>query len=102
MNYLSVETFTIQFAAIQYETCELHIIWGNTAVQVPISTNVKPRLRAQIEKELNADKVNPSVYQIAANFYFEWDKDLTKALANAEKATVDATPNGYWLFLLRS
>ena len=97
----SIESFTIQFADIQPETCGLHIMWGNTSVLVPISTNVKTRLRAQIEKELSADKVNPAIYQIAANFYFEWDKDLTKALANAKKAT-QATPNGFWLFLLEA
>lgn len=97
----AVETFTMQFTAIQAETCELHIKWGNTAVHVPISTNVKSRLAAQIEKELNADKVNPAIYQTAANFYFEWDKDLNKALANAKKATA-ATPNGFWLFLLQA
>jgi len=97
----SAETLTLQFAAIQPETCELQIIWGTTIVQVPISTNVKSRLKAQIEKELSADKVNTANYQIAANFYFEWDKDLTKALANAKKAT-EATPNGFWLFLLKA
>jgi hypothetical protein len=95
------ESFTMQLATIQPETCELSIMWGNTAVQVPISTNVKPRLKAQIEKELSADKVNPAIYQTAANFYFEWDKDLSKALANAKKAT-EATPNGFWLFLLKA
>ncbi len=97
----AVESFSLQFEAIQPETCELLITWGNTTVKVPISTNVKPRLRAQIEKELSADKVNPAIYQTAANFYFEWDKDLSKALLNAKKAT-EATPNGFWLFLLRA
>jgi len=97
----TVETFTLQLASIQPETCELHIMWGNTSVMVPISTNVKPRLKAQIEKELNADKVNPAMYQLAANFYFEWEKDLNKALSNAKKAT-EATPNGFWLFLLQA
>ena len=97
----AVESFSLQFEAIQPETCELLITWGNTTVKVPISTNVKPRLRAQIEKELSADKVNPAIYQTAANFYYEWDKDLSKALLNAKKAT-EATPNGCWLFLLRA
>ncbi|MBY0480372.1 MAG: DUF2911 domain-containing protein [Chitinophagaceae bacterium] len=96
-----VETFTMQFAAIQAETCEIHIMWGNTAVAIPVSTNVKSRLKAQIEKELAADKVNPAIYQMAANFYFEWDKDLNKALDNVKKATT-ATPNGFWLFLLEA
>jgi hypothetical protein len=97
----SVESFTMQFAAIQNESCELHIMWGNTAVRVPISTNIVSRLKAQIEKELAADKVNPAMYQTAANFYFEMSKDLNKALTNAKKATV-ATPNGFWLFLLEA
>ena len=97
----AVESISLQFEAIQPETCELLITWGNTTVKVPISTNVKPRLRAQIEKELSADKVNPAIYQTAANFYYEWDKDLSKALLNAKKAT-EATPNGFWLFLLRA
>lgn len=100
-NATSVETLTLQFVAIQPETCELQINWGTTAVQVPISTNVKSRLKAQIEKELSADKVNPANYQIAANFYLDWDKDLTKALSNVKKAT-EASPNGFWLFLLKA
>lgn len=97
----TVETFTMQFAAIQPETCELHIMWGTTAVAIPVSTNVKSRLKAQIEKELSADKVNSAMYQMAATFYFEWDQDLNKALENAKKATA-ATPNGFWLFLLEA
>lgn len=96
-----IESFTMQFAAIQAETCELHMMWGNTVVRVPISTNVKTRLKAQIEKALDADKVNPAIYQTAANFFFEMDKDLNKALANAKKAT-EATPNAFWLFLLKA
>jgi hypothetical protein len=95
------ETLTMQLGAIQAETCELHIMWGSTVVRVPISTNVKSRLKAQIEKALDADKVNPALYQTAANFYYEMDKDLTKALANAKKATA-ATPNAFWLFLLQA
>jgi hypothetical protein len=98
---VSIESFTIQFAAIQNESCELHIMWGTTSVRVPISTNIVSRLKAQIDKELDADKVNPAMYQTAANFYFEMSKDLNKALVNAKKATL-ATPNGFWLFLLEA
>lgn len=94
----SVETFTMQFAKIQPESCELHIMWGNIAVAVPISTNVKDRIRVQIEKALNADPINPSAYSAAATFYFEWDKDNNKALENINKATM-ANPKAYWLFL---
>ena len=97
----AVETLTMQFAAIQPESCELHIMWGNTAIAVPISTNIRTRLRAQIEKDLNADNVKPSAYQAAATFFLEWDKDLDKALVNAKKATA-ANPKAFYLYLLQA
>ncbi|MCX6338074.1 MAG: DUF2911 domain-containing protein [Bacteroidetes bacterium] len=98
---ISVETLTIIFGDILPESCNLTILWGSTAVIVPISTNIRTRLRAQIEKDLSADNVKPSVYQSAANFYLEWDKDLVKALANAKKATT-ANPKAFYLFLLQA
>lgn len=91
----------MQFANIQRETCDLRLVWGNTTVRIPISTNTKDRLRAQIDKALNADPVNPNVYQPAANFYYEWDKDLPQALKYATKAT-EANPQAFWLFLLKA
>ena len=96
-----VETFTMQFANIQAESCELHIIWGNALVRVPISTNIKDRLRAQVEKSMSADPVNPAAYQPAATFYYEWEKNLPKALNAITKAT-QANPQGFWLFLLKA
>jgi tetratricopeptide (TPR) repeat protein len=94
-----METFTMQFANIQPESCELHLMWATTAVSIPMSTSIKDRIRAQVEKALSADPVNPANYQAAANFYFEWTKEYDKALANAKKAT-DANPKAFWLFLL--
>ncbi len=94
-----VETFTMQFVNIAAESTELQLLWGKTAVNIPMSTNVKDRIRAQVEKALSADAVNGNVYSSAANFYFDWEKDYTKALNNAKKAT-DANPKAYWLFLL--
>lgn len=46
----NTETFTMQFANIAFESCDLNIIWGSTSVRIPISTNIKDRLRAQVEK----------------------------------------------------
>lgn len=97
----NTETFTMQFANIGFESCELNIIWGGTSVKIPISTNVKDRLRAQVEKSLGAEKVNPNAYYPAANFYYEWDKDMTKALNAATKAT-EVNQNGFWIFLLKA
>lgn len=94
----AVETFTFQFADVKPESCELHLMWANTAVAIPMSVNVKDKIRAQVEKALSASPVNPATYSSAATFYYEWDKDLNKALSNISKAT-EANPKAFWLFL---
>ncbi len=97
----NTETFTMQFSNIAAETCDLNIVWGATSIRIPVSTNIKDRLRAQVEKALNAEKVAPNSYYPAANFYYEMDKDLNKALSAVTKAT-EINPNGYWIFLLKA
>jgi hypothetical protein len=97
----SVETFTFQFANIKAESCELHLMWGTTAVSIPITTNIKDRIRSSVEKALSADNVNGNIYQAAASFYFEMDKDYNKALTNASKASA-ANPKAFWLLLLKA
>lgn len=96
-----IETFTMQFSNVQPESCKLDIRWGNTLVSIPMSVNVKDRIRAQVEKALSAETISPVVYQSAANFYYEWDKNLSKALVNINKATT-ANPKAFWLFLLQA
>lgn len=97
----NTETFTMQFSNIGFESCDLNIVWGGTSVRIPISTNVKDRLRAQVEKALTAEKISANTYFNAANFYFEWDKDLNKALNAVTKAT-ETNPNAFWMFLLKA
>jgi tetratricopeptide (TPR) repeat protein len=96
----AAETFTMQIANINPESAALHIMWGGTGVNVPITTNVKDRLRAQIENALKGDK-KPMPYQQAANFYYEWDKDYAKALENVNKGISDS-PKAFWLYLLKA
>jgi tetratricopeptide (TPR) repeat protein len=97
----SMELFTMQFANIQYESCELHLMWGNTAVSLPITTNIKDRIRAQVEQATGADKVTGNTYFTAANFYYEVDKDYNKALTNVSKA-IDANPKAFYMYLLKA
>jgi hypothetical protein len=97
-NPNSIETFTFQFFDVKPESCELHLKWANTNVAIPMSVNVKDKIRAQVEKALSASPVNPASYSSAATFYYEWDKDLNKALSNASKA-VEANPKAFWLYL---
>ena len=78
-----LETFTMQFANIKPESCELHIKWDKTEVMIPISTNIKDKIRAQIEAAMLTDK---KPYWQAAQFYNEYEKNLPKALENCTKA----------------
>ena len=96
----SVETFTMQFANIKPESCELDLMWGNTYIPIPLTTNIKARIRLQVEKALTADNINPNVYNTAANFYYEWDKDYNKALLNISKF-LDANPKNIGGYILR-
>jgi hypothetical protein len=93
-----IETFTMQFENITAESCELQIMWGNTAVKVPITTNIKDRLRKQIETAMQG---NNKPYQQAATFYYEWDKDYTKAIETVNKA-IEGNGKAFWLYLLKA
>lgn len=93
-----IETFTMQFANLKNESCELHLTWGNTDVFVPITTNIKERLRTQIEAALQGDK---KPYYQAANFYYDYDKNYAKALENINKAIAE-NPKAFYMFLQKA
>lgn len=94
----SVENLTMQFANLKPESCELHIMWANTAVSIPMSVNIKDRIKEDIIAAMNTDK---KPYWQAANFYYEWEKDLPKALENVNKA-IGENEKGFWMYLLKA
>ena len=93
-----IETFTMQFGNVKNESCELHLMWGNADVTVPITTNIKDRIRTQLEAALQGDK---KPYYQAANFYYDYDKNYTKALENINKATAE-NPKAFYMFLQKA
>ncbi len=93
-----IETFTMQFTDLRNESCNLHLKWATTDVSIPITTNIKDRVRAQIEAALKGDK--PPYYQ-AANFYYDYDKNYAKALEYINKAT-EESPKAYYMFLQKA
>ena len=97
----STETFTIGIDDITAQTATIYLNWGKTKVNIPISTDIKPAVRAQIEAATTAATVNPNVYQSAATFYLELDHDYNKALMYADKA-IAANAKAYWLHLLKA
>lgn len=93
-----IETFTIQFANIKTESCELQLMWDKKIIAIPVSTNIKDKLKAQIEAAMLTDK---KPYWTAAQFYFEYDRNLSKALENVSKAT-EENPKAYYMFLYKA
>jgi len=93
-----VETLTMQFANIKPQSCELHIMWEKTTVSIPVTSNIKERLKTQIEAAMQTDK---KPYWQAAQFYNEYEGNLAKALDNCNKA-IEATNKPYWIWLYKA
>jgi len=89
----SMETFTMQFANIKNNSCELHIMWDRTVVSLPISTDVETKVMAQIDNLMNKDN---RPYYNAAMYYMDNGKDLNQALGWFNKA-VELQPNAFWI-----
>lgn len=92
------ETFTMQFADVKPESCSLNIMWEKTIVTIPITANIKEKVRAQIDAAMLTDK---KPYWQAAQFYNEYDKNLPKALENVNKA-IEGNDKAYWMFLYKA
>lgn len=97
----AVESFTIAVTDVLPESCNITLSWGTTLVKVPVTTNIRDRVRAQTEQALSADKVSGNTYFTAANFYYEYDKGYNKALNCVTKA-IEANPKAFWIYLLKA
>ena len=92
------EQLTMQFANITYETCELQLTWGKTRVSLPITTNIKDRVKADVEKSEVGDK--PS-YLAIATYYYEIAKDYPVALEYISKGIYSGKPS-FAAYLLKA
>lgn len=88
-----MESFTMQFANVKPTSCELHVMWENTAVSLPISTDVDTKVMSQIDQLMNKD-TRP--YFNAAMYYMDNGKDLNQALSWFDKA-VEQNPTAFWI-----
>ena len=66
-----------------------------------MTTDIKPTIRKQVKEATSGTNVNPNVYQAAANFYYDLDKDYDQALIYVDKA-IASNANAYWLLLLKA
>lgn len=87
------ENFTIQFANVKASTCDLVLLWENTAVALPISTDVEGKVMKQIDNLMNQDN---RPYFGAAMYYMDNGKDINQALKWFDKA-VELNPKAFWI-----
>jgi hypothetical protein len=88
-----IETFTMQFGNVKGSSCDLQLMWENTALALPISTDVETKVMAQIDNIMNKDNLP---YFNAAMYYMDNGKDLNQALVWFTKAA-DQNPSAYWV-----
>jgi hypothetical protein len=93
-----VETFTIDFANMKNNSCDIQLKWENTLVSFTVKANYDERIMKQIESTMSKDS---RPYYGAANYYYENGKDMGKALEWINKAT-ESNPKAYWVFLLKA
>jgi hypothetical protein len=89
----AMENFTMQFSSVKSNSCELHLMWENTAVSLPITADVDSKVLAQIDNIMNKDN---KPYFNAAMYYMETGKDLNKSLTWFDKA-LEQNPKAFWI-----
>lgn len=89
-----VETFTMELAEVKPSSAQLQLKWENTAVTIPITTDVDSKVMAQINDVMNKD--NKPYYQ-SALYYAENGKDMKQAITWFDKA-IEQNPKGYWIY----
>lgn len=93
-----MESFTMEFSDVKPETCSLDIQWEKTMVSIPLRANFKDKVRAQIEDAMKTEK---KPYWAAAQFYNEYDKNLTLALENSTKA-IEGNKEAFWMWIYKA
>lgn len=94
----TVENFTINFANITGNSCNVEMMWENTYVQFPVTTGTDKKVMGQIDNLMNKDN---KPYFTAASYYYDNGKDLTQALAWVNKA-LETNKEAFWMYLLKA
>lgn len=96
----AVETFTIDFSDVTPSSLKLNVSWENTKVSFDISVDQDEQIMASIDRAMDAQKP----YLQAAQYYYDNDKDINKALAwvnEAEKANDKAAYIKRWKAMIQ-
>lgn len=94
----SIENFTINFADITGNSCNIQLMWENTFVQFEVKANTDGKVMAQIDNAMNKDN---KPYFGAASYYYDNGKDMKQALVWVNKA-LEANKEAFWMHLLKA
>lgn len=92
------ESFTIEFTDVKPSSCAMEIKWEKTFVSIPIAVNFLDKVRAQVEAAMKTPK---KPYWQAAQFYYEYEKNLPLALENATKA-IEGNKEAFWMWIYKA
>ena len=95
---MKIETFTINIGDVTSTTASIDLMWDLTKVSFGVSTDIDEKVMKNIEASLASD-TRP--YFQAANYYYENNKDLTKALSWVNTAA-EQNPKAYWMMHLKA
>jgi len=93
-----VQTFTINISNITLNSCIIELAWEKTKISIPVKANNEERLLGAIDKAIN--KPNIPYFQ-AANYYYETNQDLNKAMEYVNKALAQ-NPNAFYMYHLKA
>lgn len=95
---MKVETFTINIGDITSTSASIDLMWDMTKVSFGVTTEIDEKVMKNIEAALEKDS---RPYFQAANYYYENNKDLTKALSWVNTAS-EQNPKAYWMVHLKA
>lgn len=96
----AVETFTIDINNVDNNFANLELFWEKTLVAVKFEVPTQKTATASIEKALAGPTA--ADYYSSAQFYFQSNGDLTKALTYVNKALEMSKDKPFWFNRLKS
>ena len=99
----TLETFMIEFTRIRDDSAVLMLVWDKTVVPIRLQVDVVSKLVPQIEAAMAAPgKKSDGFYFQAAEFYYNHDVDLNKALTWVNAGLADNSQIAFEMLHLKA
>jgi tetratricopeptide (TPR) repeat protein len=97
-----VERLTMEIADMTDESARFILRWAATEVSFGMKVDTESKVMGQIDEIMkNKDLKDPDTFFLAADYYFNKDKDTDQALAWINRA-VELNPDVFWMLRLQS